>query len=78
MGNRAFDDLLESIQALIGTLNNTVTVLEKSVKTHAARAAGGNQQAAADLAKFQQNLDDTRATIAELKKFFATLKKRLV
>ncbi|KAI0279335.1 hypothetical protein BGY98DRAFT_1089205 [Russula aff. rugulosa BPL654] len=75
MGNRAFDDLLESIQALIGTLNNTITVLEKSVKTHAARAAGGNQQAAADLAKFQQNLDDTRATIAELKKFFATLKK---
>jgi hypothetical protein len=75
MGNRAFDDLLASIQALIGTLNNTVTVLKKSVRRHATKAAGGDQQAAADLAKFQQNLDDTRATITELRKFFATLKK---
>ncbi|CAE6540131.1 unnamed protein product [Rhizoctonia solani] len=75
MGNKAFDDLLESIKAFIGTLNNTVTVLEKSVKSRAARAERGDQQAAADLVKFQQNLDDTKATIAELRKFFATLKK---
>ncbi|CAE6482981.1 unnamed protein product [Rhizoctonia solani] len=75
MGNRAFDNLLVSIQALIGTLNNNVTVLEKSVNWHAARAERGDQQAAADLVKFQQNLDDTKATIAELRKFFAMLKK---
>ncbi|EUC58785.1 hypothetical protein RSOL_277300, partial [Rhizoctonia solani AG-3 Rhs1AP] len=62
-------------RALIGTLNNNVTVLEKSVNWHAARAERGDQQAAADLVKFQQNLDDTKATIAELRKFFAMLKK---
>jgi len=39
---------------------------------------GGNQQAAVDLTKFQQNLDDTRMTIAELRKFFATLRKDLL
>jgi hypothetical protein len=75
MGNRAFNDLLASIKTLIGTLNNTVTVLEKRVKTYTARAGSGNQQAAADLAKFQRSLDETRATITELKNFFATLKK---
>lgn len=75
MGNRAFDDLLASVQALIGTLNNTVTVLEKSVNRYAARAQGGNQQEVAELTKFQQSLDDTRVTIVELRKFFATLRK---
>ena len=75
MGNRGFDDLLASIQALIGTLNNTVVVLEKKVRTYTARAEGGDQQAAADLARYQQNLDDTKKTIVELKSFFATLKR---
>ncbi|KZS93092.1 hypothetical protein SISNIDRAFT_474567 [Sistotremastrum niveocremeum HHB9708] len=75
MGNRAFDNLLESIQALIGTLRNTVTVLEKRVSAHADRARVGNQQAAADQDKFQQSLDETRATIADLRKFWAALKK---
>lgn len=75
MGSRAFDNLLESIQALIGTLRNTVTVLEKRVSAHAERARAGNQQAAVDQGKFQQNLDETKATIAELRKFWATLKK---
>jgi hypothetical protein len=56
-------------------LKNTVTVLEKRVSTYAERARGGNQQAAVDQAKFQQNLDETKATIAELRKFWATLKK---
>ncbi|KAI0029494.1 hypothetical protein K488DRAFT_80135 [Vararia minispora EC-137] len=75
MDNRAFDNFLESIQTLIGTLRNTVTVLEKRVSAHAERARGGNQQAAVDQGKFQQNLDETKATIAELRKFWATLKK---
>lgn len=74
MGNNAFDELLESIQALIGTLNNTVVVLRKSVKTYTDRAAGGNRQAAADLPKYQQSLEDTQDTIVALKSFFATLK----
>jgi len=75
MGDRAFNDLLESIQFLIRASNNTVTVLEKSVNRYTAEAEGGNEQAAADLAKFQRNLDDTKVTIAELRKFFAMLKK---
>ncbi|KAJ2913566.1 hypothetical protein MD484_g6826, partial [Candolleomyces efflorescens] len=75
MGNRGFDDLLTSIKALIGTLNNTIVVLEKSVKTYTARAQGGNQQAATDLVKYQQNLDDTKNTIVKLKNFYATLRK---
>lgn len=75
MGDRAFEDLLGSIQALIGTLNNTVTVPKNNVRTHEVRMANGVQQAAVDLAKFKQRLDDTRATIAKLKKFFAMLKR---
>ncbi|KEP47503.1 hypothetical protein V565_153460 [Rhizoctonia solani 123E] len=56
MGNRAFDHLLVSIQALIGTLNNNVTVLEKSVNWHAARAERGDQQAAADLSEVNNRI----------------------
>lgn len=75
MGNRAFKELLESIQKLIGTLNDTAKVWEKNVTRYTARVATGGQQAAVGLAKFQQNLDDTKATVVELKKFYATLKK---
>lgn len=75
MGDRAFHDLLESIEALIGTLIRTVTFLEKSVSTYAERARNGNQQAAVDQAKLQRNLDETKATIVELRKFWATSKK---
>lgn len=75
MGNRGFDDLLASIQALIGTLNNTVVVLERNVRTYTARAQAGSPQAAADLAVYQQRLDNTNNTIVELKTFFATLKR---
>ncbi|KAG8779107.1 hypothetical protein FRC12_024637 [Ceratobasidium sp. 428] len=65
MGDDAFKEYLASIQYSIRTLNNTVIVLEKS----------GDQQAAVDLAKFQQELDNTRGEIAELKKFYVTLSK---
>ena len=75
MGSTKFDDLFLSIQALIGSLNMKITLLEKNVKWYAARAEGGNQQAVVDLAKVQQKLDETRETIVELKKFYATLKR---
>ena len=52
MGNRGFADLLASIQALIGTINYNVGVLEKNIRSHTASAADGNKQAAADLVKF--------------------------
>jgi len=75
MGGTKFNDFLLSIQALIGSLNMKVTLLERDVKWYAARVEGGNQQAVVDLAKVQQKLDETRETIVELKKFYATLKR---
>lgn len=75
MGNRGFRDLLDSTQKLIGTLNDTAKVLERNVQTYTARVAAGNPLAAADLARYQQRLDDTKATVVELKSFFVTLKK---
>ena len=75
MGDRGFDELLASIKARIGILNNTVHILEKNVNDYTARATDGNEQAAADLAKYHQKLDDTKKTIAELKNFFVTLKR---
>ncbi|KAJ3774136.1 hypothetical protein FB446DRAFT_493393 [Lentinula raphanica] len=76
MGDRAFDDLLASIKASIGTLNNSLDVLEKNVRSYTAKAADGNQQAAEDLVKYQQKLDDTKATILSLKRFFVTLRTK--
>ena len=75
MGNRAFEELLESTQALIGTLRNSTTFLVKNVELSEARVADGDQKAAADLAMYQQSLQQMRDMIAELKIFFATLKK---
>ncbi|KAI0091513.1 hypothetical protein BDY19DRAFT_983828 [Irpex rosettiformis] len=74
MGNRAFEDLLAAIQALIGKLNAKAFGLEKNIEAYEARVAGGDPQAAAGLAKFQQILQKTRNTVVELKNFFVTLK----
>ena len=49
--------------------------MEKNIRSHTASAADGNKQAAADLAKFQQKLDNAKTTITELRDFFATLKR---
>lgn len=75
MGNGAFRDLLAFVQARIGTLSNTVIVLQKKVDYNEPRAAAGNLQAATDLAKFQQQLGETRVEIDKLRRFFAVLKK---
>ena len=75
MGSKAFDDLLTSIKAHIGKLNNTVSVLEKRVVSYMNRAQAGNQQAAVNLAMTQADVRKKKETIEELKKFFATMKK---
>ena len=75
MGGTKFNDFFLSIQALIGSLNMKITLLEKNVKSYTTRVEGGNQQAVVDLAKVQQKLDEMRETIVELKKFYATLKR---
>ncbi|KAG9021174.1 hypothetical protein FRB95_002700 [Tulasnella sp. JGI-2019a] len=50
MGNRAFGNFLASIQAKIGNLNNTITILEKHAASYKKKADAGNVQAATDLA----------------------------
>ena len=75
MGNKAFDNFLASIKAHIGTLNNTVSVLEKRVASYTIGAQAGNQQAARNLATTQADVDKKKETIEELRKFFATMKK---
>ncbi len=47
MGNRAFDDLA-LFKPLLEYHPTTLVSLEKNVRTHTARAAGGNLQAAAE------------------------------
>lgn len=78
MGPNAFDDLLTSIQAEIGTLHSTIGTLKKDVKKHTAKVAKkgkSNKQAVAKLAQQQRNLDRAKATIVNLKSFFVTLMK---
>ncbi|KIM81198.1 hypothetical protein PILCRDRAFT_821650 [Piloderma croceum F 1598] len=79
MGTRAFTDFLISIQGHIGTLNNTVGVLEKRVTALTARSDGGGpnaEQAARELVETQRELNKTRTAIEELKKFFVKMKKQ--
>jgi hypothetical protein len=77
MGTKAFTDFLISIQGHIGTLNNTVGVLEKRVTVLTARSEGGGpnaEQAARELVETQHELSKTRTAIEELKKFFVRMK----
>jgi hypothetical protein len=78
MGNRAFANLLASIQAQIGTLNNTVSVLERRVATYTRKVQEGGPnaaQAASDLAATEADKTKKQATIEDLKNFFVELKK---
>ncbi|KAH7883420.1 hypothetical protein F5I97DRAFT_1939188 [Phlebopus sp. FC_14] len=79
MGTRAFTNFFISIQGHIGTLNNTVGVLEKRVTVFTARSEGGGpnaEQAAGELVETQRELNKTRTAIEELKTFFVKMKKR--
>src|SRR6267142_3714882 len=78
MGTKAFTNFLISIQGHIGTLNNTVGVLEKRVTSLTARSVGvgpNAEQAARELVETQRELNKTRTAIEELKKFFVKMKK---
>ena len=68
MGTRAFTNFLISIQGHIGTLNNTVGVLEKRVTTLTARSDGGGpnaEQAARELVETQRELVETQRELVE-------------
>lgn len=75
MGSRAFDKFLASIQAQIGTLNNTVTVLEKRIVSYKRRADGSSAKAAADLETTEGDMKKKKEAIDALKTFFATMRK---
>jgi len=78
MGTRAFSNFLTSIQGRIGTLNTTVGILEKRATALTARSGSNGpnaEQAAGELVKTQQELDEIRTAVGELKKFFVKVKK---
>jgi hypothetical protein len=75
MGDTAFKDFLASIQANIGILNNTVTVLKKCVASYKKKADAGDAQAAIDLAATEDEIKDKSDVIEVLKVFFVTMKK---
>lgn len=78
MGTKAFTNFLISIQGHIGTLNSTVGVLKKRVRTLAARSRSGGsnaEQAAVELAETEHELGKTQTAIEELKKFFVKVSK---
>jgi hypothetical protein len=62
MGTKTFDDFLASIQAKIGNLNNTLTVLRKQAASFQRRANAGNQQAALDLVTTQADITKKEET----------------
>ncbi|KAG8679141.1 hypothetical protein FRC08_017185 [Ceratobasidium sp. 394] len=79
MGTRAFTNFLVSVQGHIGTLNNTVGILETRVTTLTARIEGGGpnvQQSVGELEETQRELTKTQTAIVELKKLFVMVKKQ--
>ena len=74
MGNRAFDYFLASIQAKIGNLNNTITVLDKRAMSYQRKADAGNAQAR-NLAATEDDMKNRKEAIEALKAFFVTMKK---
>ena len=75
MGTRAFEDLLASIKAKIGNLNNTVTFLKKRATAERKRADGGDEQAAAKLVVTEGDIERTNGVIETFKGFFVMLKR---
>ncbi|KAH7882679.1 hypothetical protein F5I97DRAFT_1816563 [Phlebopus sp. FC_14] len=83
MGSSAFNDYVASIQAKIGTLNDTVKYLEKRATTYKrkkeeAEEGTGSAEAqrwALDLEDTERELARTRANIEKLRDFFMELMK---
>ena len=78
-GHQSFHQLLTSIRGRIGTLNITVSILEKQATALTARLEGSDpnaKQAADELVKTQCKLSETRTAIEELKEFFLKVKKQ--
>ena len=78
MGAPAFKNYLASIQALIGTLLDTVSSLEKKITTFRDRVRDGINvdESQKKLGTHLTELASTRTKIEELKDFFVDTKKR--
>lgn len=70
MGTKAFNNFLDSIQAEISTLNNTVIFLKKSIESFT-----GEPQLEAKLARAKTDLVQTNDKIKALKDFFVMMQK---
>jgi hypothetical protein len=77
MGARAFSDLLISTQGRIGTMNTTVTLLEKEIQalTMLLENNPGRTGTEQELTKYRGELDNSRAAIGELTEFYRKVKR---
>lgn len=78
MGKPAFNSYVDSVQAHIGTLNETVTILKAIIKTLSERV-----EQAINLPTSQHRLEESEAElvkinrrITDLKKFYVTLRRK--
>ena len=78
MGARVFKNYLASIQALIGTLIDTVSSLERKITTFRAQVQDGINidESQKKLDEHEAQLANTRTKIEDLKNFFVNIKKR--
>jgi len=79
MGTGAFNNLLMSVQGLIGILNNTSGVLMETVVNLKTRSHGEGpkaEEAARHLEEIQGDLDKMRTKIDALKEFFVQVKSK--
>ena len=78
MGGPAYTNYLASIQALIGTLIDSVEILEKRAETFRGRVEAGInvEDSRAELAENGAELTKSRTKINKLKKFFVDIKRR--
>ena len=73
-----FRNYLASIQALIGTLLDTVSSLEKKITTFRGRVQDGINvvESQKRLGEYETELANTRTKIEDLKSFFVNIKKK--
>lgn len=74
-GNNAFDDFLASIQAKIGIMNNTATVLQKRAVVYQKKINNGDEKAVRDLQATEDDIKNKNEVIEALKTFFVMMKK---
>ena len=74
MGSRAFNNLLASIQAKIGNLNKTITVLQRHAISYKRKVNASDAQAATDLMANAVNMKNKTEMIEALKVFFIMMK----